>query len=276
MPRAIWSGPISFGLVNIPISLYPATQSRTVSFRQLHAEDNTPINYSKTCPADNKALSPEEIVKGYEFEKGRFVVMEDKDFEAAAAAIPHGRFIEIINFVDLGEIDPIYFQKSYYLAPQETSVKPFKLLLAAMEKQGKAALARFVFHEKQHMAILKPEDGAIVLETLFYHDEVRSTRDLPFRDEDVELKQAELEMAEDLVEKMTARLELEQFSDGYRDALLDIIQRKIDGQEITVPQLEPLAPVVDIMDALRRSIARQEEEGAQARPRRRAGRKKAS
>lgn len=268
MPRAIWSGPISFGLVNIPISLFPATESRTVSFHQLHSEDNTPINYTKTCPADNKALSSDEIVKGYEFEKGRYVVMEEKDFAAAAAAIPKGRAIEIINFVDLSEIDPIYFQKSYYLAPQESSIKPFRLLLEAMKQQGRAAVARFVFHEKQHMAILKPEGGAMVLETLFYHDEVRSARDLPFQDDDVELQDEELEMAEDLVGKMTRKLELARFKDGYRDELLKIIQRKIDGKKITVPKLEPLAPVVDIMDALRKSIARQEE----ARP----GRKRAS
>ncbi len=259
MPRAIWSGPISFGLVNIPIALYPATRTKTVSFRQLHAEDNTPINYTKTCPADNKALAAGEIVRGYEFEKGRFVVMEDRDFEAAAAAIPKGRAIEIIEFVQLGEIDPIYFQKSYYLAPQETSLKAFRLLLAAMEKLDKAALARFVFHDKQHMAIIRPEDSSLVLETLYYHDEVRSTRELPFASEKVEFKPEELEMAGGLVEKMTGKLELSRFSDSYREELLKIINRKIEGKEITVPRLEPLAPVVDIMDALKQSIARQEE-----------------
>jgi len=254
--------------VNIPISLFPATENRTVSFHQLHAEDNTPINYTKTCPADNKVLSQDEIVKGYEFEKGRFVVMEEKDFEAAAAAIPKGRAIEIVNFVDLADIDPIYFQKSYYLAPREDSIKPFRLLLEAMRRQGRAAVARFVFHEKQHMAILKPEGGAMVLETLYYHDEVRGTKGLPYQDEEVELGGEELEMAEDLVGKMTKKLDLARFQDGYRDELLKIIQRKIDGKKITVPKLEPLAPVVDIMEALRKSIARQEE----ARP----GRKRAS
>jgi DNA end-binding protein Ku len=263
MPRAIWSGPISFGLVNIPVSLFPATQSRTVSFRQLHAEDNTPINYTKTCPADQKALTEEDIVKGYEFEKGRFVVMENRDFEAAAASIPKGHAIEIVNFVDLSEIDPIYFQKSYYLAPQETSLGAFRLLLATMQKQNKAAVTRFIFHDKQHMAIVRPEGSALVLETLFYHDEVRSTADLPFADEEIKLKKDELEMAEGLVDRMTRKLDLTAFRDDYRDELLKIIDRKIKGQEITVPKLEPLAPVVDIMDALRKSIARQEE----ARPR---------
>ena len=140
MPRAIWSGPISFGLVNIPVSLYPATKSRSVSFRQLHAEDNTPINYAKVCPADEKILASEEIVRGYEFKKGRFVVMEDKDFEAVT--MRKGRAIEIINFINLAEIDPIYYQKSYYLVLQDTSLNAFRLLVEAMMRQNKAALAR--------------------------------------------------------------------------------------------------------------------------------------
>ncbi len=260
MPRAIWSGPISFGLVNIPIQLFPATKSKTVAFHMLHETDHTPVNLVKTCPADNKALTQDEIVKGYEFEKGRFVIMEDKDFEAAEAAVKKARAIEIVNFVDVAEVDPIYFQKSYYLAPVETSVKAFKLLAAAMEKQSKAAVARFVLREKQHLAVLRPVGGVFVLETLFYHDEVRETADLPGSAEDIELPEDEMELAEGLIARMTQKFDLAAEHDAYREELLKIIDRKIKGKEITVPELEPLAPVIDIMSALKESIARQEQE----------------
>ena len=273
MPRAIWSGPISFGLVNIPIQLFPATKSKSVAFRMLHAEDNTPVNLVKTCPKDNKALSREEIVKGYEFEKGRFVIMDDKDFDAARARVKKGRAIEIIKFVDIGDVDPIYFQKSYYLAPVESSVKPYRLLAQAMQNQNKAALVRFVLREKQHPALLHQKDGVFVLETLFYHDEVRATAGLPSVDEKVEMSKEELDLAEGLISRMSGKFDPVSQKDEYREALLEIINRKIEGKEITVPELEPLAPVIDIMSALRESIARQE--GGEAAPRKKR-RKRAS
>jgi len=272
MPRAIWSGPISFGLVNIPVQLFPATKSKSVAFRMLHAEDKTPINLVKTCPADNKALTQDEIVKGYEFEKGRFVIMEDKDFQAAQAATKKGRggrAIEIISFVKLEEVDPIFFQKSYYLAPVESSIVAFRLLARAMKKQNKAALARFVLREKQHLALLSQKDDCFVLETLYYHDEVRATGDLPGAGEEVELDAGELELAEGLIDRMTAELDLSGQRDEYRDELRKIINRKIEGKEITVPQLEPLAPVIDIMSALRDSIASQEMRGEKTAKKRR-------
>lgn len=255
MPRAIWSGPISFGLVNIPVQLFPATESRTVAFHMLHAADNTPIHVVKTCPADNKTLTQDEIVKGYEFEKGRFVVMEDKDFQAAAAAVKKVRAIEIIIFVDLDQVDPIYFQRSYYLAPVESSIKAYRLLLTAMEKRNKAALARFVLRDKQHLAVLTQREGAFVLETIFYQDEVRSAADLPGVGEDVELSADELELAEDLIGRMSGDFDLSGLKDEYRDKLLEIIDRKIEGKQITVPEMESLAPVIDIMSALKESIA---------------------
>ncbi len=257
MPRAIWSGPVSFGLVNIPVNLYPATKSRSVSFRQLHAEDNTPINYAKVCPNDGKTLAADEIVKGYEFEKGRFVVLEERDFESVN--VRKGRAIEIINFVKLDEVDPIYYQKSYYLGPAESSRKAYLLLLTAMQKQNRAGLAKFSLREKQHLAVLRPMSGALLLETLYYHDEVRSVKDLDLTGEEVKLEQSELELAEGLVEKMTASFDLSLYRDEYREELLEVIRRKIKGRQITVPKLEPLAPVVDIMDALKKSIARQEQ-----------------
>jgi len=241
--------------VNIPVQLFPATKSRTVAFHMLHAADNTPINVVKTCPADNKTLTQDEIVKGYEFEKGRFVVMEEKDFQAAEAAVRKVRAIEIVSFVDREQIDPIYFQKSYYLAPVETSIKAYRLLLAAMKKQKKAALARFVLREKQHLAVLTLRNDALVLETMFYHDEVRSTADLPGAGEEVELSKDELELAEDLIERMSGEFDLSGQRDEYRGKLLEIIDRKIEGKQITVPEMESLAPVVDIMSALRESIA---------------------
>lgn len=268
MPRAIWSGPISFGLVNIPVQLFPATDNKSVAFHMLHATDKTPIHVVKTCPADNKTLTQEEIVKGYEFEKGRFVVMEDKDFQAAEAAVKKVRAIEIINFVDLQQVDPIYFKRSYYLAPVESSIKAYRLLLQAMKKQKKAALARFVLREKQQLAILTLRDDTFVLETIYYHDEVRSTAELPGAGEEVELPADELELAEDLIGRMTSEFDLTGQKDQYREKLLEIIDRKIEGKQITVPEMETLAPVIDIMGALRESIASQEKGEGRKKPRR--------
>ena len=265
MARAIWSGPISFGLVNIPITLHPATKSKSVSFRLLHAEDNTPVNFVKTCPADKKALGNEDIVKGYEFEKGRFVVLEEKDFQAVE--VKKGRAIEVLNFVRTEEVDPIYFQKSYYLAPVESSIKAYRLFYEAISKQKKAALARFSLRNKQQLALLRPYDGVFILETLFYYDEVQSTEELAPPEEEVKLVKDELELAEGLIERMTADFDLSRYHDEYRDELLKIINRKIEGKEITVPEVEPLAPVVDIMDALKKSIARQEKGEAARRKR---------
>lgn len=265
MARAIWSGPISFGLVNIPITLHPATKSKSVSFRLLHSEDNTPVNFVKTCPADHKALANEDIVRGYEFEKGRFVVMEEKDFQAVD--VRKARAIEILNFVRTQEVDPIYFQKSYYLAPVESSRKAYRLFYEAVKKQKKAALGCFSLRNKQQLALLRPHDGVFVLETLFYHDEVQATKELSPPGETVKLSRDELELAEGLIDRMTADFDLSLYHDEYRDELLKIINRKIEGKEITVPKVEPLAPVIDIMDALKESIARQEQAGASRRKR---------
>lgn len=261
MARAIWSGPISFGLVNIPITLHPATKSKSVSFRLLHAEDNIPVNFVKTCPADHQALGSDDIVRGYEFEKGRFVVMEDKDFQAVE--VRKARAIEILSFVKIEEVDPIYFQKSYYLAPVASSIKAYRLFYEAVKKQKKAALGRFSLRNKQQLALLRPYDGVFALETLYYYDEVQGTQELaPPAEEEVQLNHDELELAEGLIDRMTADFDLSQYHDEYRDELLKIINRKIEGKEITVPKVEPLAPVIDIMDALKESIARQEEAGA--------------
>lgn len=260
MPRAIWSGSISFGLVNIPITLYPATKSKTLSFHQLHAADNTPIHYIKTCPVDNKALSSEEIVKGYEFEKGRFVIMENKDFEAAE--IKGGHAISILNFVNLNEVDPIYYQKSYFLAPTEAATKAYRLFLQALSNQGKVALAKFILKNKEHLAILRPRNNILLLETMFYEDEVRGLEEFPEAKQEVEVSAEELDLAEGLIAKMTQKFDLSRFKDEHREELLKVINEKIEGKEITVPKLAAPAPVIDIMGALKESIARREREEA--------------
>jgi DNA end-binding protein Ku len=259
MPHAIWSGPISFGLVNIPVTLHPATKSRSVSFHLLHAEDGVPVKYVKTCSADNKVLEADEIVRGYEFEKGRYIVMEDKDFEAASALIGKGHSIEIVNFVDIDQVDPIYFQKSYLLAPVASSVKAYGLLVQAMENRKKAALARFVLREKLHLALLWVREGMFVLENLFFFDEIVGREQLPQHEEEGVIAADELELAESLIDRMTQPFDLTPHHDDYREKLMEIIERKIEGEEITVPEVETLAPVVDIMSALKESIARQED-----------------
>lgn len=257
MPHAIWSGPISFGLVNIPVTLSPATHSRTVSFHQLHAEDGVRVKYVKMCPAHDRVLDQEEIARGYEFEKGSYVVLEEKDFEAAAAMITNSHAIDILRFVDFGDVDPIYLQKAYLLEPEEKSARAYGLLLMAMERNNKAAVARFVLREKQHLALLWVRQGALMLDALYYFDEVIAAAELPVSGAS-EPDPGELELAEDLIGRMTGEFDLGQYHDEYREKLLEIIQRKIEGEEIVVPEVEELAPVVDIMSALKESIARQE------------------
>src|SRR5919198_1671669 len=172
MPRAMWKGAISFGLVSIPVGLYPATEEKSLRFNQLHDEDHGRIKYQRFCAKCGNEVSFEHIVKGYEYEKDKYVVMEDADFDAVP--VESSRAIDIVQFVDLDEIDPVYFQKSYYLVPEETGLKAYTLLRRAMSENGRVAIAKIAFREKEHLAALRFKDNVFVLETMFWPDEIRS------------------------------------------------------------------------------------------------------
>ena len=260
MPRAMWKGAISFGLVTIPVSVYPATEEKTLRFNQLHAEDGGRIRMKRTCSIDGEEVPYEEIIKGYEYEKDKYVVLTDDDFDAVP--VESSRAIDIVQFVDLQEIDPMLYKKSYYLVPEETGAKAYALLREALQQEGKVGVAKVSFRDKEHLAALRFRDDAFVLETMYWPDEIRA---MDFGDVDVskvKVRDQELEMAKSLIESLTSSWSPEEFTDDYRAALLDIVEKKIAGEEIEVVAAEPTAKVVDLMEALKASVAAAKKKGA--------------
>ena len=252
MPRAMWKGAISFGLVTIPVAVYPATEEKTLRFNQLHDEDGGRIRYKRVCEKDGEEVSFEHIVKGYEVEKDRYVVLTDDDFDAVPVA--SSRAIDIVQFVEIDEIDPILFKKSYYLVPEETGAKAYALLREAMREDDRVGIAKVSFRDKEHIAALRFKDDAFVLETMFWPDEVRQA-DFGGVDVKTDVRDQELTMARQLIDSLTSEWSPEQFSDAYRDALVQIVEAKLNGQEIEVVEPEPAATVVDLMEALKASLA---------------------
>jgi DNA end-binding protein Ku len=252
--RPIWSGTISFGLVSVPVRMFPATQSKELRFHFLHKKDLTPIAYEKVRRDDRERVDPDEIVRGFEIEKGRYVPLEDEDLDRLDIELTHS--IDICDFVDLDEIDPVYFRKAYYLLPAEGAEKPYRLLARALEETGKVGIAKVVIRNKQHLAALRPYDGVLLLETMYYSDEVRKPEALDGDVESPNLRKAEVDMAKSLVENLSEPFEPEKYDDTYRKELLDLIKAKAAGQPLPEPEQEPQGEVVDLMEALRESVER--------------------
>jgi DNA end-binding protein Ku len=253
--RAIWKGSISFGLVNIPIGLYPATRRDEVSFRQLRKSDLSPINYKRVAEVDHKEVPWEEIVKGYEYEKGQFVVITAEDFKRAN--VEATQTVEITDFVELGDIDPIYFDKPYYLEPQKGGKKAYALLRDTLKETGKVGIARVVIKTKQHLAAVKPKENALVLELMHFAHELLDSGDLDLpKDEAVGKK--ELEMAKSLVQSMTSDWEPEKYQDEYTNQLLKVIDEKVKagGEDLPKTKAKAKKPtnVVDLVAILKKSI----------------------
>jgi DNA end-binding protein Ku len=260
MPRAIWSGSISFGLVNVPVKLATAVSSQDVRFNMLHAPDNSRISQKRFCAEEDKEVPYDEIVKGYEISPGQYVVIDPDELAALDPKATHT--IDIEEFVDLDEIDPIYYEHPYYVVPEPRAGKAYALLVEAMTRTNKVAIARLVLRTKQYLAALRPKDGALVLNTLLYADEVRPIEGV----EDVdpsEVSDKELKMAEQLVESLSAKFEPEKFRDEYRDQVLEMIEQKAAGQEIvSQPAVAEAPSVVDLMAALEASLAASKESKA--------------
>jgi DNA end-binding protein Ku len=272
MPRAMWKGAISFGLVTIPVSVYPATEEKTLRFNQLHDEDGGRIRMKRTCSVDGEEVGYEHIVKGYEHEKDRYVILTDEDFEAIP--VESSRAIDIQQFVDLEEIDPMQYKKSYYLVPEETGAKAYALLREALNRSGKVGVAKVSFRDKEHLAALRFRDDAFVLETMYWPDEIREA-DFGGVDVSAKVRPNELEMAQTLIENLTADWNPTEFKDEYREALLRIVEAKINGEEIEIVEAEPTAKVVDLMDALKASVAAAKKESKdEAKPKKKAAAKK--
>jgi DNA end-binding protein Ku len=262
MPRAMWKGAISFGLVTIPVSVYPATEEKTLRFNQLHDEDGGRIRMKRTCSIEGEEVGYEHIVKGYEYEKDRYVILTDEDFEAIP--VESSRAIDIQQFVELEEIDPMQYKKSYYLVPEETGAKAYALLREALNRSGKVGIAKVSFRDKEHLAALRFRDEAFVLETMYWPDEIREA-DFGGVDVSAKIRPNELEMAQTLIENLTADWDPTEFKDEYREALLRIVEAKINGEEIEIVEAEPTAKVVDLMEALKASVAAAKKE-PKARP----------
>jgi DNA end-binding protein Ku len=283
--RTIWNGAISFGLVTIPVGLAPATKPKArqsdVSFRTLHRECGTPIKQKRWCPFHEREVSADEVVKGWEVAKGQFVIVEDADLESLEQQTD-GRAIEIAQFVKVEEVDPIFFDRTYYLLPGAAPAarKPYALLLQAMTEMGVAALGRMVMRGTEYICLIRPRGDALALETLFLAEDVYSQAEITEAVSEASVKKPELELARQVIEGLVAEFDPSQLTSDYRRDLRAMLEAKLAGEEPTRP--EPVgedAPVIDLMEALRRSVAEAQERGpaaakAPTRQRRRAASRK--
>ena len=250
--RSIWKGALSFGLVTIPVKLYGATQTNDVSFHQVHDADGGRIRYRRVCELDGEEVPYEHIAKGYELPSGETVILTDEDF--ANLPIRTGRTVDVLEFVPAEQIDPIYFNRSYYLEPDSHGTKPYVLLREALEESGKVAVVKVALRNREALATVRVREGVLVLETMLWPDEIREPS-FSFLDEDVDIRPQELKMAMSLIDSMTDDFDPSQFSDEYREALEAVIQAKIEGREVVeAPEPKATGEVVDLMAALQASV----------------------
>jgi DNA end-binding protein Ku len=255
MARSIWRGAISFGLVNVPVKLYSAVSKKTVRFNQLHETDNSRIQLKRFCADEDQEVPFEEIVKGYEISPGRYVVITPEELENLDPK--KTRSIDIEDFVDLDEIDPLFYEHPYYLAPDTGAAKPYKLLLEALRETNKVAIARVVIRSKEYLTAIRPAGNVLTMETMLFADELIDPGDLDeLPDEDVRATEREIDMARQLIESLATGFDPTKYRDEYRERVLELIERKASGEEVAIPA-EPEAPaaVPDLMAALEASLA---------------------
>jgi DNA end-binding protein Ku len=258
--RTTWNGSLSFGLVTIPVGLAPATAPKArasdVSFRTLHRECKTPIKQKRWCPVHEREVANDELVKGWEVSKGQFVIVEDSDLEAIEQR-DTSRAIEISRFVPLAEVDPLFFDRTYFLAPSsaEAQRRPYVLLLNAMKETGMAAIGRMVIRGNENFVLIRPKGDALVLETLFLAEDVRSQAEIDEAVEAIDVKDPELELARQLIDSLVGEWEPEELHSEYRQDLRKLLEAKLAGEEIATPEPVTEAPVVDLMEALKKSVA---------------------
>ena len=249
-PRAIWSGSISFGLVTIPVRMYSAIKEHKVHFHYLHRKDDSQIGYQKYCKQEDKPVPDDDIGKAFEISRGEFVYVEDEDLDVLG--VDGSKTMELTDFVDIEEIDPIYFEKTYYLGPQDGGEKVYTLLARAMEDSGLAGIGKYVMRDKEHLGCLRVRDGVLTLEKMFFADEIRSIDDIKQRRRSV--SKEELEMAEQLIARFTGKFKPEKYKDTYTAALKKVIRAKQRGQEVHVAPEPEEEEAVDLLEALRQSM----------------------
>ncbi|MGD6967167.1 Ku protein [Rossellomorea vietnamensis] len=252
--HTIWKGSISFGLVNIPIKLHAATEDKDIKMRSLHRECHTPIKYEKICPVCEKDLEYEDIVKGYEIAKGKFVVIEDEEIKELRDNSEE-KAVEIVDFIKIEEIDPIYFNRSYFISPNEGGKKAYSLLRKALVESNKVGIAKIVMRSKEQLAVVRIYQNTMVMETIHFPDEVRQTGDVPNVPAEDEVGQKELDTAIMLIDQLSTEFEPEKYEDDYRKKLMELIQSKQTGEKFVTPKEKaPAANVTDLMSALQASI----------------------
>src|SRR5256886_5401838 len=251
MAASVWKGHLTFGMVSFPVRLFSAARSETISFNLLHKDDHSRIRQVTYCQAEDKPIQRSETVKGYEYEKDRYVVVDDEDIKKVAPKT--AKVMEILEFVKADQVDPIYLESSYYVAPEEGGEKAYALLFTALKESGYYAVAKVAMHSREHIIIMRPGDKGIVSHTMYYQDEIRQVDE--FRTDTSLVKDKELAMAKMLISSLESEFEPQKYHDTYRDNLQKLIEDKIEGKKVVETPTEHVAPVIDIMEALKKSLA---------------------
>lgn len=250
--RPIWSGAVSFGLVTIPVKLFPATEDRRPRFRQLRRDDHSPIRYRKVAEADGEEVPAGDIVRGYEVEKDRYVIFSEEELAIGADVTP--KMVEVMQFADGREIDPIYYRSAYYLAPEASGVKAYRLMLRTLADKERVAIAKVALRERAYLAVVRPREELLVLETMYWPDEIRTAEFAELASDQTELRAEETAMAEMLIDSLTVEFDPSQWSDRRRETIESLARRKVEGREIVAPESPEPAKVVDLMEALAASV----------------------
>jgi DNA end-binding protein Ku len=260
MATTVWKGHLTFGLISIPVRMFAAARGERISFNQLHKECHSRLKQPLFCPVCNRNVERSEIVKGYEYEKDQYVLFSEEELDKIEP--PSAHVMEILEFVKLNEMDPLYFDSSYYISPEEAGVKAYKLLMKAMEESGYGAIAKLTMHQREHIVIIRPGSRGMTLHTMFYSNEIRAAESIPT--DNVEVKDQEKKLAEQLIASLAAPFEPQKYRDEYQENVRALISAKLKGQEVTEVAQPHLAPVIDLMEALKKSIAEKKAPAAAA------------
>ena len=251
MATSVWKGYLSFGLISVPVRLFSAARSEHIALNQLHQECKSRIRQPLYCPTCQRMVERSEIVKGYEYEKEQYVLVEDEDVKKIAP--PSASTMEIQAFVKLSDVDPLYMDASYYMVPEDAGRKAYQLLVKTMEESGRAAIAKLAMHQREYTVLVRPREHGLTLHTLYFADEVRSLPEYGQKDQ-VQVKPEEIKLAKQLVESLAGEFEPQKYHDEYRERLKALIDAKLQGQEVAVSPQPQLAPVIDMMEALKKSL----------------------
>jgi DNA end-binding protein Ku len=260
MASTVWKGHLTFGLISIPVRLFAAARGERISFNQLHKECHSRLKQPLFCPTCNRQVERSEIVKGYEYEKDQYVLFNEEELDKIEPVSAH--VMEILEFVKLDEMDPLYFDASYYVAPEDAGAKAYQLLMKAMEESGYGAIAKLTMHQREHIVVIRPGTKGMTLHTMFYTNEIRAAEAVP--SDKIELKDTEKKLAQQLIQSLAAPFEPQKYHDSYQDNVRGMIEAKRKGQEVTEVAHPHMAPVIDLMEALKKSLAEKQEPAAAA------------